>query len=348
MTAVQKSDGSESLLVRFLMTVLASCGCYALFLAESKSHIWANSIAELAAHITRLTNKMGVYFALSGFATPTERTTQNARWRRCFAFDIDAGPDKAAKHGNKVYTSREDAIDALTKWCGGVGLVPMWVIGSGAGLHVYFVLDADASIEHWMPVALAIKAKALADGLKIDAGPTANAALVLRPLGTLHKSGVRVHVLHHRPDAIYSLDTIRAKFAAFAPRPRTRASLLDVNALIDQGPPKHLAAIYAKCPAMARCMRLRGDVAEPLWRAMLGVIKYTVEGEDAAQTYSEGHPDYSQAETHRKLDRWTAGPTTCATFEAEGTGECATCEFRGRLRSPIMLGVIEGGPSGLL
>jgi hypothetical protein len=39
-----------------------------------------------------------------------------------------------------------------------------------------------------------------------------------------------------------------------------------------------------------------------------------------------------------KLDRWTAGPTTCAHFESINRRGCDSCLHKGKITSPIQLG----------
>ena len=319
--------------------VLPAQGHYALFLANDKRHLWAASIDELATKTERLGNTQGIYFATASFKAPTNRTAANVLHRRSICFDIDAGPEKVAKHGDKVYATQVDAYRALIAWCGSTHAKPAYVLSSGAGLHVYFLLDRDLTPAEWKLLAEAMKARALADGLRIDASVTADAARILRPPGTLHPNGERVRILAATP-AVYAPDALRALFPVAAPR-RERSINDDVlDAPV--GPPKSLTQVLKQCAAMAHVARLRGDVAEPYWRAMLGIVKFTVEGASAAHALSEGHPEYDPARTQAKLDRWTAGPTTCATFEVENPQACASCKHRGKVKSPIALGAVVG------
>jgi hypothetical protein len=104
-------------------------------------------------------------------------------------------------------------------------------------------------------------------------------------------------------------------------------------------PPSSADRIIQFCPTLAHCAEQRGDIEEPLWRAMLGVVKYTVEGEERAHHWSAGHADYSEEETQEKIDRWIHGPTTCDHFRGTNGNLCGGCERK--CTSPIQLGYSE-------
>lgn len=327
----------------FYRAVLPEQGVYALFEGPRKRHVWCHSLDELTQQTDARTEQVDLYFATASFAQATERTIANALYRRAFCFDIDAGPAKVAKHGiEKVYEDQSSALRALMTWCRSSELLPAWVIASGAGLHAYFLLDQDVATADWLPVAKAFKAKALADGLKIDPSVTSDAARILRPVGSLHNNGERVKVLGSGTKS-YPLEFFAAKTAGFAmPAPRAkRERVKGINDdILDHpiGPPRSLAKIVKGCAAMGEAVEAKGNVAEPYWRAMLGIIKFTIDGAPAAHAVSEGFSGYDYDETQTKYDRWNAGPTTCATFEAENPPACAGCKHHGKIKSPIIVG----------
>ncbi len=324
----------------FYQDVLPSAGNYALFLGKRKQHIWCEDLDELTRQTEAHAQTTDLYFAVASFETTSGRTADNALYSRAFYFDIDAGPEKYAKHGDKVYPTQADARRALVDWCKQTSLYPRHVVSSGAGLHVYFSLDADATPAEWKPVADGLKAMALSMGLRIDAAVTGDIARILRPVGTLHHSGKPVTGLM-RTGKDYSLAFVADLVKDFVTAPRKRVSRINDDVLMAPvGPPKTLAKVQERCPAMAAAMAARGDVAEPYWRAMLGIIKHTVEGEKAAHLYSQGHPSYDEADTQAKFDRWAAGPSTCLTFEAENASACAGCKYKGTIKSPIVLGAM--------
>lgn len=339
----------------FYRAVLPAQGVYALFDGPRKRHIWCASLDELTRETVARGDEPDLYFATASFCEATERTIDNALARRAFVFDIDAGPAKMAKIEKRIaegkapesardtiYLTRADALRALVAWCQSANLAPTYIIGSGAGLHVYFALSEDVIVDDWKPIADALKAKALTEGLRIDGGITGDPARILRPVGTLHNNGTRVAVLKHLAGAVHSLADLRDKLGAFvaAPKPERKRSLNADILEAPVGPPKTLAKVGERCAAMAHALQARGDVAEPYWRAMLGIIKFTIEGADAAHAHSEGHPEYDYHATQQKFDRWTAGPTSCSVFEVENPQACAGCRFKGKVKSPIMLGMM--------
>lgn len=330
------------MLDQFYRAVLPEQGVYALFEGGRKRHVWCESIDELTRETENRSQQIDLYFATASFNAPTERTIANALYRRAFCFDIDAGEAKFEKHGDKVYPSQGDAVTALVRWASASGIRPAWVVSSGAGLHAYFLLDEDASVAEWAPVAKSLKAMALAQGLRIDPAVTGDAARILRPPGTLHHSGATVRVLAsgNQSYALQRLATLTAGFAP-APPPVREKSANSIFLERPIGPPRVLSKVAKHCAAFGHAVSCKGDVSEPYWRAMLGIIKYTVEGADAAHAASEGHPDYDYDLTQRKYDAWTAGPTLCTTFEDENPQACAGCRHRGKFRSPIVLGELN-------
>lgn len=320
----------------FYRAVLPSTGKYALFLGERKQHLWAYSLNELILKTQRLINDgtRALYFATASFVEPKTRSQDNVQLRRCFAFDIDAGPEKFAKHGDAVYPSRDEALAAVVAWCKQHRLAPTYVVSSGAGLHVYFALDSDVTPEEWLPVAKALKARALADGLRIDPAVTADSARVLRPLGASHSSGATVEALLSSGKT-YTLARLAEKFPPIVERKRSR---LNDDVLAVQTLPRSIWRILPECAAVRAVFDAKGDVSEPYWRAALGLVKHTVEGRDAAHEMSHGHPDYDASETDAKFDRWAMGPSTCESFSQHAPDACARCPHRGAITSPIVLG----------
>ena len=83
--------------------------------------------------------------------------------------------------------------------------------------------------------------------------------------------------------------------------------------------------------------RVRGAVNEPLWRNMLGVVKYTTEGEPLCHEWSQGDPRYDEEETQRKIDKWTAGPTLCETLRASSDLEMPRLQADVQIAHPTWL-----------
>lgn len=331
------------MLAGFFDTVLPHSGAYCLFFTGTRRHQWVGDLEALAQAVNSCDpDARDIYFCTASFATTGSREGGNAVARRSVCLDIDAGAEKYAKHGDKVYPHLDDAMLALAAWIRATGMIPTYIVTSGAGLHVYYSVDRDLSIEQWQPLADATKAMALSGALRIDGQVTSDIVRVLRPPGTLHPNGNTVKIIGDRRGALYTPEQLAALVAAFVPSalpPARRERRMNADVLdAPVGPPKSVEKVRERCAAMAHAMQLRGDVPEPYWRAMLGVIKFTVEGEDAAHAYSRGHPEYDPDQTQNKFHRWTAGPTTCATFAVENPAACRACPYNGKVKSPVQLG----------
>jgi hypothetical protein len=123
-----------------------------------------------------------VYMAMGGFAPQTitrfkGRSADNARWFKSLWIDIDAGP-------GKDYTTQKDAARALVEFVEVQSLPWPTLVDSGHGLHVYWPLDEEVPVAAWQIYAEKLKALAVRSGLHIDTSCTADAARILRPVGT--------------------------------------------------------------------------------------------------------------------------------------------------------------------
>lgn len=326
------------MLEQFYADVLPRSGQYALFLGNTKQHLWAGSIPELVAKTEALIEDgvHGVYFATAGFKTRDNRTQENVQSLRALRLDIDAGEEKYAKHPDDVYRTQEAALQAFVAFSRATALAPTYVVSSGAGLHVYYCLDTDLEPLQWLPLARGLQRAAVERGLLVDSTVTTDSARVLRPLGTLHHSGAEVRALLHAPKT-YSPEDLRAvlgvsRFADMAER--INQDVADTRDF--QGPPVSVNKILPKCAALQHAAH-NHDIAEPYWRAMIGLVKHTVEGDEACHVFSNGYPGYSFEETERKIANWKAGPTTCEEFANHFAG-CRECPHWGKLKSPIKLG----------
>ena len=123
------------------------------------------------AHDTRMDND-----------TDWGRKALNVAYLGAFWLDIDVDP---AKDG--TYRSIEDAHSALDAFCTESGLQPNWIVRSGAGLHVYWVLDEDVPRDRWQTSARNFKLAVKSSKLLTDQSRTSDVSSVMRPVGTVSK-----------------------------------------------------------------------------------------------------------------------------------------------------------------
>ncbi len=97
-------------------------------------------------------------------------------------------------------------------------------------------------------------------------------------------------------------------------------------------------AVCDGCKFLVHCKSDASKVSEPQWYAMLSVTSRLDDGRNLSHEYSQGHNSYNHYETENKIDQAlvSSGPRTCASIDAVW-GECSTCEYHGKVTSPIMI-----------
>jgi hypothetical protein len=298
-------------------------------------------VEELAKVCERLdkTNN-NTYFAISAFKQKGNRKQDNVRATKVVAIDIDCG-------GNKPYPSWKEGLVELGKFISELKLPKPMIVHSGNGLHVYWILDEELPPEQWKPLAEAMKQAAIQKEFKIDAGLTANSALVLRPVGTHNpKNGNEVKVLvESEPTSVETLTKCLSYYyyPAAANESQTQDnSLLDNLATKNEYQPAVGSIVAKKCKQIEWAIDNQDKVDEPLWYGLIGVAAFCQDPETTAIEWSKGHSGYSEGSTLQKLNQWkesASGPTTCSKFESSRPTGCKGCKYRGKIGSPARLGV---------
>lgn len=349
-TARHDAESTACTLRTFLEDVLPSTGSFALFDLEAKRHGWFDDIDALASALEALEGVPNVYFATAAFREQGTkfggRTAANVQALRSLRLDIDAGP-------GKPYPTRDAALSAVDTFNAAAGLHPTYMVSSGNGVHVYYCLQQPVPPAEWLTVAQLLGSAASTLGLCADPSVTTDTARILRHPGSLNaKSGTRAEVVRVDRGSIMSLGNVRAALSRFASGSGAQSAAhsvdhsgvgrydMAVNSdVFGTLGPANFAPIQAGCAAVAKAAHDAGAATpEPLWRALLGIVKHCEGAEELAHSVSRGHPGYSAEETDRKLMGWHAGPTTCAEFERNCASECGACSHRGSIRSPIRLG----------
>ncbi|MFD1192614.1 DUF5906 domain-containing protein [Phenylobacterium conjunctum] len=308
-------------------------------------NIFGPTVAWIETQAERFAMSEDVYFALGTFKAGGSRKQDNVEALRSLWLDIDAGP-------GKPYAGVVEAITALASFRRDLGLPKPWVVASGGGLHVYWPFDQNVDPHVWQKLANALKRAAERQGLEADPSRTADMASVLRIPGTTnHKRGAQVHVMTAGvTSTVLEIATLLAKFSPaptavadqLGPMPEhLRMMLLSADLRgVDQAQPDTFGRMIADaCGVVDRMRSTQGNVDQPTWYNVLGVLRHCVDGPELAHEWSKGHPGYSARETDQKLEQQASfGPTTCAKL-GEGNGQiCAGCSHRGRISSPIVLG----------
>jgi hypothetical protein len=269
-----------------------------------------------------------------------DRTQSNAHSIGAFWADLDIKPE-----GNHHRTGK-DALLALAAACKSLGIPFPMVVKSGRGLHLYWLLSQAVAPAVWKPVALALERALLAHDVLIDKGVTPDTARILRPVGTMWKKEQP-----HREVAIYRGmdDDDRHSAAWYLNRLADHTDPTDATRFFTDTDDEFMGGMYpaedidaevvaSKCNQLKLFKDSEGNVEEPLWYATLGLLKFCADGEDVAQAWSEGHPDYDPAITTSKMAQWNVGPTTCARFKELNSEGCAGCIHADKVKTPLRLG----------
>jgi len=268
--------------------------------------------------------------------------------------DVEAG-------NPKKYETQQAAVNHLFEFLAATKLPVPILVNSGYGAHVYFPLTEAIGPEIWTKVAWALHSLVEGYGLKADKSRTHDAASILRPIGSYNlkdpANPKMVEAIHTEYEVtsvqdfagriVTAIKAVRAPVMS-APAPRSAAPVATVETNNEL-----MGGIYVNdssahrmangCAAAAKMRETRGNVQEPLWYAMIGVLRHTIEGDQIIHEWSNGHPGYTQEDTDMKIAQHEAsgfGPSTCAHImgSTEASDLCNACPQYGHITSPIQLG----------
>lgn len=334
-------------------------GWRCLFTLPDRRHYWFETSEQMAQAALGLdARNLAVFHSCATFDAK-ERKQDHVRSLKCFWLDIDAGP-------SKPYANADEAYRALEKWRAAAGLPPALVVVSGGGLHAYFALRDSLDLWRWHGGAHNLRALAQQYGLQIDPGSTIDAARILRPPGThnrklLDASGKKLADVGGEPRPVlagplvgpYSEQDLAVLFSSESSRieslggtiPDYLKGVKDADGLANVGDadrPSDPHLVAQRCVQVARLRDTRGQLPEPEWYAILGVLAHCGEpGHTAAHAWSAGDERYRPGDTAAKLAQYLSaadGPTTCARLNALVPGSCILCPYNGKITSPIQLG----------
>jgi hypothetical protein len=346
--------------VTFLGKLLPSEGyiCVAMLLPGGGfRHFFVESVEEAQKKIDALDcSGQTVFVAQATFETTDNRKQTNAKYLKNFFLDIDCGD-------GKDYPSQKEAAEALKAFVAESGLPFPEVVSSGNGLYAHWVMDELIPAQQWKTIARILKDTTTAYGFRTDPSRTADSASVLRPVGATHRKDptnpktVR-HLTAYKNLPLLKFNDFVAKLSKAAKRKKVDtapthapSTAKDLNADFIDGTlaqsPKFAEIVASKCPQMKHFRDVRGNVSEPLWYAMLGVIVHCEDGDEHLQEWSSGHPDYSEAVTAAKAQQYRdsgSGPSTCAKIGSINPDGCIGCPYNSKIKSPIILGIPEPKP----
>jgi hypothetical protein len=366
----------------FLRMILPPQGSY--FAVEiTERGIWLHTafkdIPSLYAHLIAC-DELGrtMYFAVAAFREPrvwnpnklNKRTGRKGAWEwrphsnvrvlKVLIADIDTRESK----NDAPYADRAEAYKAVLAFCTAASLPLPLIVSSGGGLHCYWILETELTLEQWGPLARGLKAAMAHSGFHADPARTADASSVLRTPGTHHhKSGRIVEAGEMAGPYPVSMFEHLKQFATEQPVKRfVRKQLSKATAskpCHGQSPIAEAmcADIYDDAPTdpeliRRRCRQFRNfcaaarDRANPDWHAVNRLLAFCKpHGLRYAQDLGAGYRGHDRAATdawiasdHERARSEITGPTTCRRFEEINPGGCDGCLHRGRINTPIVLG----------
>lgn len=331
--------------LEFFQAVLPDIGPYCLVLfphgAGAKKHMYYNSLERMAVKAALYDAEYeAVYFACAA-GTPLKGEARANKhspdWRaQALWMDLDCG-------GDKPYATKADAAKALAGFCTTLQLPFPMLVDSGNGLHCYWRLDRAINYAEWRPLAEALKRRAIEHGLELDRQVTADAARILRPVGTTNRK-----LGEKRVRVVRASDVLTVPHMVRVLEPEADTYTADPNLNDDLTShaypdlPKSAELVATKCAQVAKMRDTQGDVSYDHWFGVIGLIKHCTEGLDLALKWSEQRAatGHVQTNTEFKYESWGAGPTTCESFENRNPGGCKGCPHAGKVKSPIQLGLV--------
>lgn len=280
------------------------------------------------------------FYALAKFGPKEQgRYAANAVALKSFFLDLDCGE-------GKPYASLGDGLAALKEFCKSTNMPKPTIVQSGRGAHVYWALEEALPKSEWKRYAEELKQLCTTNKFDIDYAVPADAARVLRMVGTNHLKDptdpIPVEVLYQ---------------ATAVPLERVKEILTSPLAVLDQhtGPKhydpvtlalmgaseSHFKTILTKslngkgCAQITHIVTEQESLSEPMWRAGLSIAQHCTDRDKAIHGISKLHPDYSPEVTERKAAE-TKGPYTCDTFKKLNPSLCEGCPHT--FTSPIQLG----------
>lgn len=271
-----------------------------------------------------------------------KRTADNMLGAQCFYVDVDCGWD-ATKNCWKDYKNRTEGREGLIAFLETTGLPVPLVVGSGNGLHIYWLLTEMVSSEVWAKYAEILKRLAQHLRFHVDPSCTADVTRVLRPVGTFHRKDPanprKVKVLGSAPQRVTPEQFFALLEAAAAQLPSEEVR--EAAELPEAERPTPMAVAKA-CPTFQKLVVDAPKATGLQWMNTNMIAIHTTGGAAMAHKLASSHPTYNKKETQAKLDRLfdrNIGPPTCGKLQELYGKEspCPKCTFYGSpMSSPVV------------
>lgn len=300
------------------------------------------------------------------------RNQPNSTYLKALWLDVDVK--------TKGYSSLDEALEAIITFAANIQLPPpSALVASGGGLQVYWISNDPLTVAEWQPYAEGLKALALKEGLKCDAGLTTDCVRVLRVPGTFNFKYAPPRpvkllalgamydfkkdlafltsikpVLPHGNTQIGSVPNLCYDPRLFPPlTPLTDPEdSLSCGLAMHDDTPLDFFSMVPECPFFLDAIQTGGkDHSQGLWHLSVLAATFCENGEKISHKLSNKYPTYTKEETQAMWDRKVAdrasrglGWPSCRSIEGEGSAFCAACKHKGVIRSPLNLATRIGPP----
>jgi hypothetical protein len=293
----------------------------------------------------RAAKKENVYFAVGTFNG--SRTIEGAVAKKALYVDLDCGPGKG-------FPDKKTAVTELAALCKKTSLpFPSIVVDSGGGIHAYWSFTEVISAQDWLLCAGALKTLCIDNGFPADHAITGDAARIMRAPGTVNyknpSTPTPCRVIHAAPSD-FSIDDLRRALSANKTGTPAAALVGTVGADDLGGEKQFIERKYVAAEMIEQCVALKhtqetGGKDQPgtLWHKLIHLLAFTEDGAEYIHSISDKHDQYEPSSTEARFKyslsrKASIGPTLCTTIEGYLPSKCAGCPFRGKIKTPLVLG----------
>lgn len=335
----------------FLRAVLPDQGAYCVTGITREGvaqNIFVNDIESIYTEAQKLVDgEVNAFYAMATYRKDEtgelRRRQDQTQYLKSFWVDVDCGE-------GKPYKNQAEGLQALQKFTEETQLPLSFNIGSGNGIHGYWLLKEYVETDRWAPVARKLKAACKKFGFDVDRSVMSDSARILRIPDTYNfkdPENPKAVTVDQR-GTMTTIDEFEAILDSLdLPKEKTPVKRVNMNelsetakALIGNKTSKFSKIVRKSvkgegCNAIKEIVTNQEGIDEPLWRAGLSIAWACDDGEKAIHLMSKNHPDYDPDETVEKANL-TLGPYTCEVIREINPSICEGCTQK--CTSPIQLG----------
>ena len=346
------------MITKFYEKILPTQGskyCVAWTKGKGMNHEWVDFIKDIEPTIIDLQNKhkeINVYVAMSSFKGQS-RLAKHASYRKSLFVDLDVGEDKA--ESGKGYATKEEAEKALDDFVEKTLLPPVIKLDSGNGIHGYWALDKDLTIEEWEPYAEKFYSFCLEHKLIVDSSVMCDAARIMRSPNTVNykkdkpssptkllTDEIREYSLENFDEVLGSVEPSIDNILKAAKSPLTEDQRKVLKLDNFQSSFTAIAKKSLKgeggCAQIEHILLNATTLEEPLWYAGLSIAQHCKDRDTAIHAMSENHKDYDPETTEAKATQSQDKPFSCEKFNELNPMKCDGCLHRGKITNPLAIG----------